>query len=88
MSAKIVMFDNGYRCYVESNYIADKDDILIADLYRTVNELSLNLSEMSDEQIWALCKPAIYAYEIAIERTEKKMSKKILSLFDLEAYLE
>lgn len=88
MSAKVVVFDNGYRCYIESNYIANKDGMLIADLYTTVRELPLTLSEMSDVQIWAVCKPVICAYEMAIRQTKNKMAEKLLSLFDLEADLE
>ena len=84
MSARVVVFDNGYRCYIESNYIADEKGVLIADLYSTVNELLLNLSEMSEGQIWALCKPIISAYEIAIRKTEKKMAKKLLQVFGLK----
>lgn len=88
MSAKVVVFDNGYRCYIESNYIADKDGVLIADLYHSLSDLSLNLSEMSDVQIWALCKPVICAYEMAIKQTKNRMAEKLLSLFDLEVDLE
>ena len=84
MSAKVVVFDNGYRCYIESNYIADKDGVLIADLHHSLSDLSLNLSEMSDVQIWALCKPVIRAYEMAIKQTKNRMAEKLLSLFDLE----
>lgn len=88
MSAKVVVFDNGYRCYIESNYIADKDGVLIADLHHSLSDLSLNLSEMSDVQIWALCKPVIRAYEMAIRQTKNKMAEKLLSLFDLEVDLK
>ena len=88
MSAKVVVFDNGYRCYIESNYVADKNGLLIADLYTTVNELSLTLSEMSDVQIWALCKPIINTYEMALRQEKNRMAEKILSLFDLEVELE
>lgn len=88
MSAKVVIFDNGYRCYIESNYIADKDDVLIADLHHSLSDLSLNLSEMSDVQIWALCKPTIMAYEKAVKQTQDKMAKKLLSLFDLKEVIE
>lgn len=88
MSAKIVKFDNGYQCYIESNYVADKNGMLIADLYHTVNELLLNLSEMSDTQIWALCNPIIRAYEMAMKQTKNRMAEKLLSLFDLEVEFE
>ena len=88
MSAKIVQFDNGYKCYIGSNYVADKNGMLIADLYHTVNELSLKLSEMSDVQIWSLCKPIINAYEMAMKQTKNRMAEKLLSLFDLEAEFE
>lgn len=84
MSAKVVIFDNDYRCYTEGNYIADKDGVLIADLHYLLIDLSLNLNEMSDLQIWALCKPVIFAYELGIKKTEKKMAKKLLSLFDIQ----
>lgn len=84
MSARVVMFDNGYRCYTESNYVADEKGVLIADLYSTVNELSLKLNEMSDVQIWSLCKPIIVAYELGISKTQDKMTKKLLKLFDLK----
>lgn len=84
MSAKVVVFDNGYRCYIESNYVADKNGMLIADLYSTVNELLLNLSEMTELQIWVLCKPIISAYEMAIRQTEHRMAEKLIALFDLK----
>ena len=83
MSAKVVIFDNGYRCYTNSNYVADKNGVLIGDLYSTVNELSLTLNEMSETQIWALCKPIIAAYEMAIRQTEHRMAEKLISLFGL-----
>ena len=78
------IFDNDYRCYVESNYVADKNGALIADLHYTLIDLSLNLSDMSDVQIWALCKPIIFAYEKGIKQTQDKMAKKLLQVFDLE----
>ena len=84
MSARVVIFDNGYRCYTESNYVADEKGVLIADLYSTVNELSLKLNEMSDVQIWSLCKPIIVAYELGIKQTQDKMTKRLLKLFDLK----
>lgn len=83
MSAKVIIFDNDYRCYVESNYIADKDGVLIADLHFTLIDLSLNLNEMTDAQIWALCKPIIAAYEKGIKQTQDKIIKKLLQTFDL-----
>ena len=88
MSAKVVIFDNGYRCYTESNYVADEKGMLIADLYSTVNNLPLKLNELSDVQIWALCKPIISAYELGIRNTENKMTKKILKIFGLKGELE
>ena len=88
MSARVVIFDNDYRCYTESNYIADKDGVLIADLHHSLSDLSLNLNEMSDLQIWALCKPVIFAYELGIKKTEKKMVNKLLQVFDLKEELK
>ena len=84
MSTKLIIFDNGYRCYVEENYIADKDGILIADLHHSLSDLALNLSEMSDTQIWALCKPVIQAYEKGVKQTQNIMTKKLLGIFDLK----
>lgn len=84
MSTKVVIFDNDYRCYTEGNYIANKDGVLIADLHHSLSDLSLNLSEMSDLQIWALCKPVIFAYEAGIKQTQDKMTKKLLLLLDLK----
>lgn len=88
MSARVVIFDNDYRCYVEGNYIADKNGCLIADLHHSLSDLSLNLSEMSDQQIWALCKPVIFAYELGIKKAEDKIAKKMLSLFDLREVIK
>lgn len=84
MSTKVVIFDNDYRCYTEGNYVADKDGVLIADLHHSLSDLSLNLSEMSDLQIWALCKPIIFAHEAGIKQTQDRMTKKLLKLFDLK----
>ena len=84
VSAKVVIFDNDYRCYVEGNYIAGKDGVLIADLHHSLSDLSLNLSEMSDIQIWALCEPIIQAYERGVKKTQDKMTKKLLKMFDLK----
>ena len=83
MSTGVVIFDNGYRLYTKTNVIADKDDNIIADLY-TVKDLSLNLEELSDKQMWALCKPIIQAYEKGINKVRKEMANKLLSLFNLE----
>lgn len=88
MSAKVVIFDNGYKCYIKSNYVSDENGMLIGDLYSTVNELSLTLDEMSEAQIWALCKPIIQAHKLGIEQTERKMTKKILKIFDLKEETE
>ena len=84
MSARVVIFDNDYRCYIGTHNIADKNDVLIANLSLTLNSLSLNLSEMSDLQIWELCKPVIYAYEMGVKKTQDKMTKKLLEIFDLK----
>lgn len=79
-----MIFDNDYRCYIENEYIGDKNGALIADLHLSLCDLPLKLSEMSDTQIWALCRPIIMAYEKGIERTQNEMTKKLLSLFDLK----
>lgn len=84
MSARVIIFDNDYRCYVESNYISDPNGKLIASLYYSLIDLQLNLSEMSDAQIWALCKPVIQAHQLGVDETKKQMTKKLLSLFDLK----
>lgn len=84
MSARVVIFDNDYRCYTESNYVSNKNGALVADLYYLLDALSLKLNEMSDDQIWALCKPIILAHEAGIRQTQDKMTKKILQLFDLK----
>ena len=84
MSARVIIFDNDYRCYVEGNYISDPNGKLIACLHHSLDDLSLELSEMSDVQIWALCKPIIQAHQYGIDETKKQMTKKLLSLFNLK----
>ena len=84
MSARVIMFDNGYRCYIEGHYISDPNDKLIACLHHSLDDLSLELNELSDIQIWALCKPVIQAHQCGIDETKKQMTKKLLSLFNLK----
>lgn len=84
MSAKVVMFDNGYRYYLDSEYLADENGVLVAGLYDLIRELPLNPKELSDVQLCALCKPIIQAHKLGIEQTERKMTKKIFKIFDLK----
>jgi hypothetical protein len=84
MSAKVVIFDNGYRYYLDSEYIADENGVLVAGLYDLIRELPLNPKELSDVQLWVLCKPIIMAHQLGIEQTEKRMTKKILKIFELK----
>lgn len=83
MSAKVVVFDNGYRYYLDSEYIADSNGVLVASLYDLIRELPLNPKELSDVQLWVLCKPIIMAHQLGIEQTEKRMTRKILKIFEL-----
>lgn len=84
MSAKVVMFDNGYRYYLDSEYLADENGVLVAGLYDLIRELPLNPKELSDVQLWVLCKPIIMAHQLGIEQTERKMTEKILKIFELK----
>ena len=84
MSAKVVIFDNGYRYYLDSEYLADNNGVYIAGLYDLIRELSLNPKELSDVQLWALCEPIVTAYKLGIAKTERKMTEKILKIFDLK----
>lgn len=84
MSAKVVMFDNGYRYYLDSEYLADENGVLVVGLYDLIRELPLNPKELSDVQLWALCKPIIQAHKKGIEQTERKMTQKIFKIFDLK----
>ena len=84
MSARVIIFDNGYRCYIDGRYISDPNDKLIACLHHSLDDLSLDLNEMSDIQIWAVCKPVIQAHQCGIDETKKQMTKKLLSLFNLK----
>ena len=84
MSAKVVMFDNGYRYYLDSEYIADENGVLVAGLYDLIRELPLNPKEMTDVQLWVLCKTIIDAHKLGIEQAESKMTQKILKIFDLQ----
>lgn len=84
MSAKVVVFDNGYRYYLDSEYIADENGVLVAGLYDLIRELPLNPKELSDVQLWSLCKPIIMAHKLGIEQTETRMAEKILKIFDLK----
>lgn len=85
MSAKVVMFDNGYRYYVDSEYLADSNGVLVASFYDLIRELPLNPKEMSDVQLWSLCKPIIMAHKLGIEQTERKMAEKVMKIFDLDS---
>lgn len=84
MSTRVIIFDNDYRCYVDNHYIADKNGALIADLHFSLDDLSLNLNEMSDLQIWALCKPIIQAYEKGLEKIQNDIKIKILKILELK----
>lgn len=84
MSRKVVMFDNGYRYYLDSEYLADNNDVYIAGFYDLIRELPLNPKELSDVQLWVLCEPIIQAYKLGIAQTERKMTEKILKIFDLK----
>ena len=84
MSAKVVMFDNGYRYYLDSEYLADENGALVASFYDLIRELPLNPKEMTDVQLWVLCKTIITAYKLGVEKTEKKMTEKILKIFELK----
>lgn len=88
MSARVVVFDNGYRYYLDSEYLADKNGVYVASLYDLIRELPLNPKELSDVQLWALCKPIIQAHKLGIEQTENRMTRKIFKIFDLKEELE
>lgn len=84
MTRGVTLFDNGYRYYPNTNIISDKNDRIVVNLTETIEGLSLNPTEMTDLQLWALCKPIILAHEAGIKQTQDKMTKKLLSLFDLK----
>ena len=84
MSAKVVIFDNGYRYHLDSEYIADKNGVYVASFYELIRELPLNPKELSDAQLYVLCRPVIEAHKLGIEQIERKMTKKILKIFDLK----
>jgi hypothetical protein len=84
MSAKVVIFDNGYRYYLDSEYIADSNGTYVAGFYNLIRELPLNPKELSEAQLWALCRPAIDAHKLGITQAESKLTKKILKIFDLQ----
>ena len=83
MSCKVVRFDKGYMLYLDSEYLADSNGKYITGFYDLVREFPLDLKELTNEQLWALCKPIVQAYELGIEQTEKRMTKKILNVFEL-----
>lgn len=80
----VTLFDNGYRYYPETHIVSDKNDQIVVSLKETIEGLSINPTEMTDLQLWALCKPIILAHEAGIKQTQDKMTKKILQLFDLK----
>lgn len=84
MSCKVVQFDNGYKYYLDSEYLTDSNGVYVAGFYNLIRELSLNPKEMSDAQLFALCEPMIQAYKLGIERAERKMTEKVLKIFDLK----
>ena len=84
MSAKVVIFDNGYRYYLDSEYLADENGVLVASLYDLIRELPLNPKELSDVHLWVLCKPIIMAHKLGVEQTERKMTERILKIFALK----
>ena len=79
----VTLFDNGYRYYPITQIVSDKNDQIVASLSETIEELSLKPAEMTELQLWALCKPIILAHEAGIRQTQDKMTKKVLKLFDL-----
>jgi hypothetical protein len=80
----VTLFDNGYRYYPETNIISDKNDQIVVNLSETIEGLSFNPKEMTDTQLWLLCKPIILAHKAGIQQTQNKMTKKFLSLLDLK----
>lgn len=80
----VTLFDNGYRYYPETHIVSDENDQIVVSLKETIEGLSLNPTEMTDLQLWALCKPIILAHEAGIKQTQDKITKKILQLFDLK----
>lgn len=84
MSCRVVRFDNGYMLYLDSEYLSDSNGMFVAGFYDLIRQFPLNLKELSDEQLWVLCKPIIQAYELGIEQTEKRMTEKILKIFDFK----
>ena len=80
----VTLFDNGYRYYPETHIVSDKSDKIVVSLKETMDGLSLNPTEMTDLQLWVLCKPIILAHEVGIKQTQDKITKKFLKLFDLK----
>ena len=80
----IYKFDNEYSCDIEKNVIYDPGGCMIADLAMTVNTLELNLREMSDTAVWALCRPIVLAHADGIKQGRKQMIKKICENFGIK----
>lgn len=80
----VTIFDNGYKYYPKTNIVSDKNDEIVTNLTETIEGLSINPTEMTDLQLWLLCKPIILAHEVGIKQTQDKMTKKLLSLLDLK----
>ena len=88
MSCKVIRFDNDYMFYFGSYHITDGDGVYVASLSPTLQELSLNPIEMTEAQIWILCKPIINAYELGIKKSQQRFKRQLLQLFNLKEHEE
>lgn len=84
MSRKVVLFDNGYKVFTDTNEIVDKNEEKVADLTDVLKELQFKLEQMSEKRVWIMCKPIIAAYEEGRKKEKIKQKGKLLELFELE----
>ena len=82
MAKRVVTFDNGYTCHIDDNLLTDHHNNIIANLRDVTWELSLNLSEMTEGQIWSLCKPIMSAHKKGLESGKAKVVQRLLYLLD------
>lgn len=80
----IYKFDDGYSCDIGKNVVRDPDGWIIADLAYVVNDMGLNLKEMSDTSVWGLCSPIVSAHKNGVRKGRQQMIKRIYEVFEIK----
>lgn len=88
MAKRVVIFDNGYRYFIDKSILTDENNDTIADFCDLIRETSIVPQNLSNEEIWWMCKPAIMAYEIGIKRAKKEVAHNIIKIFKIEEVIK